>query len=207
MVHLLVFLILATSLPAKTSIHLTKMNELNNARFEHVLKTIFRHEGRFSNEKHDKGGATHYGISLRYLRLKELDLNKDGSIDERDIFIVDKDVAAIIYKRDWWDRYNYSNIENLALATKLFDLAIWMGATQAHKLLQISLNRLGENLITDGILGSKTLKAVSDFQCAGNTGKLINELRDNAVHFIINLIADNPDLSKFKQGWLLRAGE
>lgn len=179
----------------------------DRARFEYALDIILRHEGKFSDETHDKGGASNYGISLRYLRLKELDLNKDGIIDERDIYTVDKDIATFIYKRDWWDRYKYNKIRDLRLAGKLMDLSIWMGANQAHKILQMSLNRLGQNISVDGVLGSETFNAIDDFEIVGNSDQLLKEIRDNSVYFIINLVASNPDLTKFKRGWLLRAGK
>lgn len=176
-----------------------------NLLFEKAVEIVLKHEGKMSNDPKDRGGATNYGISLRYLMLKELDLNGDGAVDMRDILTLNRDTASLIYKKDWWDRYRYDLINDHKIAIKVFDLAIWMGANQAHKLLQTSLNRMGADLKIDGVLGSATLKALNDNEYAGNPGELVNELRDNSIHFIINLVADNPDLTKFKMGWLRRA--
>jgi len=38
------------------------------ARFEDALPTVLRHEGLYSEDPADPGGATNYGISLRFLR-------------------------------------------------------------------------------------------------------------------------------------------
>ena len=54
-------------------------------RFEEAIKVILKHEGGYSNDKDDPGGATDYGISLRFLQDHDIDLNGDGKVNEMDI--------------------------------------------------------------------------------------------------------------------------
>ena len=54
--------------------------------FDEVYKIVVREiEGGFVNDPRDPGGATKFGISLRFLRSIGLDLNRDGIIDGIDI--------------------------------------------------------------------------------------------------------------------------
>ena len=40
--------------------------------FEDAIPTILRHEGGFNNDPVDAGGATNYGVSLRWLKAQGL---------------------------------------------------------------------------------------------------------------------------------------
>ena len=42
------------------------------ASFEAAIPTILRHEGGFSNDPQDVGGATNFGVSLRWLKAQGL---------------------------------------------------------------------------------------------------------------------------------------
>jgi len=203
----LVFLILATGLNALTikSNHMTMSRESN---FDKAVTVVLENEGKLNRHKYDKGGVTNYGISLRYLQLVELDLNLDGKVNVEDILTIDSVIAAQIYKREWWDRYRYGEIKNLNIAIKIFDMSVWMGASQAHKLLQISINRIESPPIqVDGVLGTVTLGKVNSLIYNNKVKALLGELRDNSVHFIINLVADDNKLIGFRDGWLKRAGK
>ena len=181
---------------------------MKKTNFEVAVEHVLENEGKLNRHKHDPGGATMYGISLRYLQLVELDLNLDGKVNVEDILTIDAIIATQIYKREWWDRYRYGEIENLDVAIKIFDMSVWMGASQAHKLLQISINRLENPPIkVDGVLGTVTLGRINRLIYNNKVKVLLGELRDNSVHFIINLIADDNKLVGFRDGWLKRAGQ
>ena len=55
--------------------------------FSKAITVILKHEGGFSNHSSDPGGATNYGISLRWLKSEGLygDLDDDGDVDIDDI--------------------------------------------------------------------------------------------------------------------------
>lgn len=45
--------------------------------FEDFVKVILKHEGGYVDHPNDPGGATKYGISLRFLQKNGIDLNLD----------------------------------------------------------------------------------------------------------------------------------
>jgi lysozyme family protein len=171
-------------------------------RFEHCVKHILEHEGGLSQDKRDPGGTTQWGISLRYLRSIGYDVNGDGKVDENDILGLPLKGAKGIYRKYWWNRYRYGEIGELVVVEKVFDMAVNMGGYWAHKLLQIAINRLRDKpIMVDGILGCQTRAA------ANNTdSKLLREeLRKCAEHRYIEIIANNPAMEVFRNGWLKRA--
>lgn len=172
----------------------------------HALAFVLRHEGGFSDDPVDPGGTTHYGISLRYLRGLGVhlgDIDGDGDVDADDIRALTRADAAAIYKRDWWDRYLYADLP-APVAVKVFDLAVNMGANQAHKILQRAVNRLHPSapvLKIDGVLGPATRAAA----VACKPAELLDALRTEAANFYLLLIAAKPALARFRRGWLRRA--
>lgn len=177
-----------------------------SARFEHAVNFLLDNEGLLTDDPKDPGGITNFGISLKFLQQNHIEINKDGIIDRQDVIDLDVTKAKFIYYRYWWDKYKYDGISSLDIATKVFDLSVNMGAFEAHKLLQISINRLNDHPIdVDGILGANTLVSANLLVAEGHELDLLHELKVNAVHYYINLIADKPDLKGFENGWLKRA--
>lgn len=176
--------------------------DCEETRFQYSVSIVLEHEGGLSSDKRDPGGITKWGISLRYLRVIGLDINHDGSINSEDILAIDQQKAIAIYREYWWDKYDYNKLISIEVAAKIFDMSVNMGSNTAHKLLQISINRLQEIPIkVDGFLGCNTLKAANSF-----FGSLLRqELRECAEHHYLEIIADNPSLACFKNCWLNRA--
>lgn len=176
------------------------------ADFEQAISIILKHEGGYVNDSADPGGATKYGISLRYLKNlsnNQGDLNADGIVDVNDVKNMSLQQAIAIYRKDWWYRYNYYLINDQTLATKIFDMAVNMGGGQAHKLLQRACNRvIGQDALkVDGLLGPKTLSQLNLLQA----GQLLTVLREEMANFYHNLVKQKPSLAKFLRGWLNRA--
>lgn len=172
--------------------------------FENAIHTVLKHEGGYVNDPVDPGGATKYGVSLRYLQNKKDltgDFDHDGDVDVDDIKGMNIEDAIDIYKTDWWDKYHYSMIEDQDLATKVLDLSINMGSKQAHKLLQRAVTSLDRHLIADGILGEQSWYAIDKI----DPKELIAAFRNQAAQFYLSLIAKKPKFKKYKNGWLKRA--
>jgi lysozyme family protein len=55
--------------------------------FNQAVKVILQHEGGYVDNPNDPGGATNYGISLRFLadHPESGDFNGDGEVDAEDI--------------------------------------------------------------------------------------------------------------------------
>jgi lysozyme family protein len=174
-------------------------------RFDFAVKAVLKHEGGFSNNPEDPGGATNYGISLRFLKEMGIDFNHDGFIDINDVKEIYFTDAIDIYKKYWWDKYHYEAINSLAVASKIFDMAVNMGPSQAHKIAQESCNHCGYQLVTDGILGPKTIAALNELCLHGREEDLMIELVDNQKWFYQYLVEENTKLKPFLNGWISRA--
>lgn len=179
---------------------------MSEEKFLAAVKLVLRHEGRFTNNKADPGGATMYGISLRFLKAAGIDIDLDGDVDIYDILALTRDDAEAIYKKHWWDRYYYEDINSKAVSTKIFDLAINMGAKQAHKIAQSAANALGHRLARDGILGHKSLYAINSLSSMYEES-LIRSINKYAKEFYYTIVERNPEYSIFLRGWLNRVND
>ena len=171
--------------------------------FNIAIAKVLQHEGGFSNHPDDPGGATNYGISLRWLKSQGLygDMDDDGDVDVDDIMSLEVDDAVRIYREKWWDKYGYDRIKDCALATKVMDISVNMGPSRAHRILQRSINTLGGTLTVDGVLGPMTILATN----TTNGQALLEEIRQEQGRYYMRLIAKKPAFAVFKNGWMKRA--
>lgn len=170
--------------------------------FEAAIPVILAHEGGWSDDPADPGGATKYGISLRFLREQGLDLDHDGDIDATDVRGLTPQQAAALYRERFWDRYGYGQIADSQVATKVMDVAVNLGPKRAHRLLQRALRECGETVEVDGVLGSKTIAATN--RCEAR--ELLLELVYQHTGYYNTLVALKPRFEKYANGWRRRAG-
>lgn len=158
-------------------------------KFLRAIEFVLQHEGGYVNDPTDSGGETNFGISKRsYPNLNIKELTRDDAIQ--------------IYHRDWWVRHKYEQINDPAIATKILDMAVNMGPQRAHTLLQQALHAVGQRHVNiDGIIGPQTISA------ANNSPRepLLAALRSEAANYYRSLVQRNPNLVKFRDGWLNRA--
>lgn len=157
-------------------------------RFQKAIAVVLAHEGGYVNNPADPGGETKFGISKR-------------SYPNLDIKNLTRDQAVEIYRRNWWDRLRLGELQDTDVATKVFDLAVNMGAGTSVKLLQRALRAVGRTVTADGVMGPQTIAAVN----AAEPRALLAALRAEAAGHYRLLIAKNPKLAVFEQGWMNRA--
>lgn len=155
------------------------------AQFERAIPLLLEHEGGYVNDPADPGGETKFGISRR-------------SYPDLDIAALTREQAEDIYRRDFW---RYDDFIEQGVATKVFDMAVNMGAAKAHTLLQVALNGLGDRVAVDGRLGPQTRAAVN----RSDGRRLLQELRATQAVFYARLVLRKPRLEKFLRGWMRRA--
>ena len=168
-------------------------------KFESAVKVVLLHEGLFTNNPNDPGGATNYGISLRFLRAAGIDgnMNRSDHVGIEDIKALNPDKAKNIYYKYFYKKYNINNVVSTMLATSLLDMSVLMGGNEAIKLLQTALDA---HLVIDGILGKNTLAQIN----SANSYNLNEKFKAQCILHFQYLITKNEKLSVFLNGWTNR---
>jgi lysozyme family protein len=174
-------------------------------KYEWAFTVLAQHEGGFVDHSNDPGGATNYGVSLRWLKQEGIDIDNDGDVDEDDVRAITPSKSKQLYKKYFWEPAKCDEIKSYTIATKIFDCAVNMGQRQAYKIAQRAVNKVksGSKLEVDGIVGSKTLKAINSLTSRDYV--LLDEMRKEQFKFYTKLISKNPDLKSFELGWRRRA--
>jgi lysozyme family protein len=187
-------------------------------RFVDAVRDVLGIEGGFVNDPIDRGGATKYGISLRFLVAEgkidldgdgfaDFDLDMDGDIDGADIRNLTIGDAIWLYHEFFWKRYKCDALPK-PIGEALFDQAINGGGRAAQKMLQQAINRFArEPLYVDGKIGSMTrvqMQAVIAMPNVGIEG-LMEAYREQVKLRYRAIVRRNPSQNRFLRGWLRRA--
>jgi lysozyme family protein len=165
--------------------------------FEKAHAFVAEWEGGFVDDPADPGGATRFGISLRFLQAQGLDvgdLDLDGDIDADDIRLLTSQLAADIMRRAFWDSFPLDAVQP-PMATAVYDTAVNMGCRKAKTLAQRALG-----VEPDGMWGPQTWDALSKHGDRSAALALLSYRRTAYDE----LIRRNGKLQKFRRGWLAR---
>lgn len=181
-----------------------------STRLNRSLNHTLRHEGGFVNDPDDPGGATNYGVSLRFLlatgEIERFDYDGDGDVDAADVRRMTRAQARDIYTdRFWIDAFNH--VRSDLLVIKLFDFGVNMGPRQRTKLLQRAINQQlpeGSRLAVDGRLGPATRLAIAEIETREPNELLVIDLEDHAARFYYALAEKRRSSRKYLFGWLRR---
>jgi len=171
-----------------------------------IIDEIIRREGGFNDIREDKGGATNYGVSLRYARGIGLDNDADGDTDTDDIRLVTADQARELYLSDFYSGPGIARLP-AALHPVMTDWAVNSGPPRPIMALQKILNAAGFPCgQPDGVIGRRTVsQAVAADQAMGPL--LVNAICEARESFYRGLAANDPSQRKFLRGWVNRARE
>ena len=173
--------------------------------FTTYINTVIGKEGGYSNDKHDSGGETMWGITADEAR------SHGYTGPMRDL---PRDTAIAIYKADYWVGPGFDKLYAVSptLAAKLLDTGINMGVGTGVKFLQRALNVLNQrgtqwpDLMVDGGLGQKTLDALAAFfKMRGKPAEavmLFMLCAQQSVRYI-EIAEKNPTQEDFEYGWQL----
>ena len=188
----------------------------HDARWAAIFARLLKTEGGYVNNPKDPGGATKYGVSLRFLVIKGLidadrdgyadfDLDRGGKIDALDIKLLTPANAEALYLKLFFIDTGFWGLPR-PLDAAVFDFGVNAGTGTSVKMLQRAVNTLiaPSALTTDGQLGDKTRAGVVQ---ALKTGPLLTEFRNQVTAHYRNLVANNGDLKRFLDGWLNRVKE
>ena len=167
---------------------------------EAALALVAEHEfsnlpdGGLTDDPDDPGGITKFGISLRFLQ------SIAPETTQQDIFDMTWERASSILEVEFWQKNRYDLLP-AAVSVKMFDLAVNMGAAQAHRLIQRACRACSDRVKEDGVLGPVTRASVS----SALPYVILACLRCEAAGFYRSLASARPSSAKFLEGWLSRA--
>ncbi len=178
-------------------------------RFSICLERLFAHEGGFNNLPADRGGATNFGISLRFLR-SEAAMNSrvrkmigEGPVTAETVRALNALEAANLYLMCFWVPSRCDEMP-AGVDGMVFDQAVNAGRTTGARLLQRAINRAGVRIVAvaeDGQIGRRTLEAAHRVPFL----PLRAAFRDVAATRYRAIVDANPSQAKFLKGWLNRA--
>ena len=168
-----------------------------SGRFDKIFPVILQNEKGFVNDLSDPGGATKYGVSLRFLKSVgdyDYDLDGDGDIDIDDIRLLKIEDAKEIFYGRFYAPLRLDELKNEKLALEVIDHAINAGMKSAVKILQ---SIAGTKV--DGIMGQKTIAAANTF-----LDNIALRYADARKDWYLDLIEDKPHYAKYQAGWINR---
>ena len=186
------------------------------ADFKEAFELTLAHEGGYAKDPDDRGGETYKGIARRYnpgwpgwgridkakkQRGFPQTLNADPALQIE---------VAAFYRSHYWDKFQGDSIPVQAIANELFDTAVNLGVARAIEFFQRALNVLNragalyDDLVTDGVFGTKSLAALRAYLKKDKPDyllKILNVLQ--GMHYI-EFMTRSPLQEKFARGWLNR---
>lgn len=159
-----------------------------NSNFEPCLKFVLHHEGLWSDDPRDPGGATMKGVTLAVYREY---LGRDASKDE--LRNIPDNHLQDLYRSRYWSKVRCDDLP-AGLDLAVFDMAVNSGVGRAAKLLQRCVGAT-----EDGVIGPKTMALITDVPAQ----QMIIRFSEQRRMFYKSLKA----FETFGRGWLRRTDE
>ncbi len=174
-----------------------------------IADEIIDREGGYVNDPDDPGGATRFGVTLHTMRRLGLDLTGDGTVSAADVKRLSREQARDIYVTHYFHRPRIAALPE-AVQASVFDMYVNAGAS-AVRILQRLLNRMGQPVAVDGVIGEQTIGAAHRAAAAA-PGHFANAYGIERRNFYYSLADRRPASRKYarrrdggKGGWILRA--
>ena len=177
-----------------------------------IAEAIVGREGGFVNDPDDPGGATNFGVTIHTMRRLGLDLDRDGDVDARDVRLLSRPQAVEIFIKHYFVRPRISDLPP-ALHDTVFDMYVNAGAN-AVKILQRLLREMGQRITPDGVIGPKTIHAVTRIVASAGSQVVVDAYGIARRNYYYALADARPKSRKYarrlnggKGGWIRRAEE
>ena len=176
-----------------------------------IAREIVAREGGWVKDPADPGGATNHGVTIGTLRRLGLDLDRDGRVTEADLRRLTPEGAARIFVEHYFRRPGIDRLPPVLHAT-VFDMQVNAGS-QAIRLLQRLLTRMGFPCAVDGLIGPRTV-ATAQAAARAAPGHLADAYAIARRDYYYALADARPASRRFarrrdggKGGWIARAEE
>lgn len=182
--------------------------------FDIAQKFTAKWEGCLSDDAADRGGLTHWGVSMAFL--SDLEYSSRGAhllrslgvaplpVTRKTIKALTQKQAEAIFKAEFWDKLELDSLP-VQMAVLIYDAAVNTGCLQSVKLAQRGYNTtgVGTSLEVDGKLGPMTRAALTEH----NVKEVRQGILDAREIFYRDLIIKNPCQRVFFRGWLNRVND
>lgn len=159
-----------------------------------IIDRIIEREGGYVDHAADRGGCTHYGITLATLR----QYRGDPSTDCEDVAALTEDEAREIYLERYVDGPGFSHIKDAALLELMVDSGVNHGPERAVRWIQEAAGTT-----VDGDYGPLTTHAVNQ----ADPVRLYREVLAARARFYGRLVTRDPSQAVFAAGWADRLAE
>lgn len=125
--------------------------------YAELFDLIILVEGGKNHYKEDRGGKTNFGISKAFLKLIKID---------KDPYDLTLEEAKEIYYKYFYKQFKIEVFKDKLIREFLFELCVNVSPRTYGMICQNAYNLLvaGSPLVVDGIAGSKTRKALTEFR-------------------------------------------
>lgn len=186
--------------------------------FTTVHATVISNEGGYANNPADAGGETYKGISRKFwpnwagwkyvdgVKANTIAQPAQGTTAYRSYvsrlnyclagLASLQQVVLDFYRRNFWDKYRLSEINDQSVAAWLYDHVVNGGAKGAMWLQEAA------GVTADGKVGSATIAAIN----ASDPVELLREAEDVAAFYRLDKAAADPSQVQFLPSWLRRDG-
>lgn len=164
--------------------------------FERALAFTLFWEGGFSDHPNDPGGRTFKGVT-QAAWTAWLKLRGRLSSSRADVLAATPNKVRALYLDSYWTP-SHADECPLPLCLAQFDAAVHSGPGRAIRLVQEAAG-----VTIDGIWGPKTRQAI---QAADPTALALASV-SRRRSFLLALVANRPNLSVFRKGWLNRLAD
>lgn len=170
------------------------MNDFFNDCFDYVM--INEGGDKYVDNHVDSGGATRFGISLKFLR----NLKKNPALDSSAIRALTLDDARIIAHDQFWMPLSLDLCMDRRVATALLDQGYLCGVPRCSSFAQAALKLQAPSVVVDGVLGPLFWEACN----RGPTSLFLASFVSLLSNSYESLVETKPQLKPFLAGWLNR---
>lgn len=164
------------------------------SRLHDALRFTLQWEGGYVNDPDDPGGATNKGVTQAVYTAWRY----ANRLPYRSVEGITAQEAEAIYEDRYWKLCRCGDLP-APVDVVVFDTAVNCGPGRACRFLQRALG-----VTEDGNVGPRTLAAVREYGAPLELARKISGIRDA---YYREIVAENPKLKKFLNGWTNRLGD
>lgn len=164
--------------------------------FEQALTSVLGFEGGYSNDPHDPGGATNFGITQNVYD----GYRSSHSLPKQSVREISNSEVSAIYRQNYWIEGGCDQIDLVDpfLALVHFDDCVNTGIGQAARILQRCVGAY-----PDGSIGPKSVAQIKDRVSKNRQAVRVSYLAAR-MDFYLDLVLSRSVLRVFLPSWMRR---